>query len=121
MLSCQGVNLSYGEHLVLKDVSLSVFRGERIGLVGANGIGKSTLLKVLAGKISPNEGRVQRGHGAVVGYMPQEFTKAEQEQTVGQFLAISTGETEEFFSRLDLDPKILDQPSPLLVAEKKAR
>ncbi|HEU4486414.1 MAG TPA: ABC-F family ATPase [Povalibacter sp.] len=57
---------------VLKDVNLTVEAGERIAIVGANGIGKTTLLRCLAGDLSPTEGSVTWVENAQLGYMPQD-------------------------------------------------
>lgn len=62
----------YGDSLVWKNVNLRVGRGERIGIVGRNGIGKTTLLRILAGRDTAKQGRVERGHGAEVAYYDQE-------------------------------------------------
>lgn len=71
MLHLQNITKSYNDHLVLKDVSLSVNAGEVIALIGANGVGKTTLLKLLLGEIEPDEGQITN-HQEVVGYVPQE-------------------------------------------------
>lgn len=57
MLQVKGVHASYGEIKVLHDVSLNIAKGEVVGLVGANGAGKSTTLKVLSGLLSPTAGK----------------------------------------------------------------
>ena len=67
-----GLGAGYGDRLVWQNVDLRVGRGERIGLVGRNGIGKTTLLKIVAGLRAPQEGKVERGHGAECGYYDQE-------------------------------------------------
>ena len=55
LISCTHVEFSFGEHKILRGISFSVQRGEVIALVGPNGIGKSTLLKIIAGKINQDE------------------------------------------------------------------
>ncbi|MEO0512643.1 MAG: ABC-F family ATP-binding cassette domain-containing protein [Planctomycetota bacterium] len=69
-----GVNLShsYGERMILEGVSVSIEPGERIGIVGRNGEGKSTLLKILGGLILCETGEVQVRRGARVGYLHQD-------------------------------------------------
>ncbi len=62
----------YDQKLVWQGVNLRVGRGERIGIVGRNGIGKTTLLQILAGRSSQAKGTVERGHGAECGYYDQE-------------------------------------------------
>ena len=82
------ISKSYGAHAVLEDVSLVVSAGERIGLVGPNGIGKSTLLRLLAGLEEPDSGTVTRG--GLVGYLPQE-PETRPGETVRTYLARRTG------------------------------
>lgn len=62
---------SYGPQDLFWDVSCSVARGDRIALVGANGTGKTTLLRILAGLEEPTSGRVHRARGLRIGYLPQ--------------------------------------------------
>jgi ATP-binding cassette subfamily F protein 3 len=63
---------SYGTITVINDISFSLERGEKVGLVGYNGTGKTTLLKILAGLIEPDSGKVTVRKGAFIGYMPQD-------------------------------------------------
>lgn len=72
VLTLDRVSKSYGDHVVLKDVSLEVRRGERVAVIGANGIGKSTLLKVLVGAVEASAGAFEWGHAVQVGYFAQD-------------------------------------------------
>ena len=81
VFEAQGLAAGYGDKLVWQGVDLRVGRGERIGLVGRNGIGKTTLLKIVAGLASPTEGQVVRGHGAECGYYDQETGEFRQDGT----------------------------------------
>ncbi|MGH2398893.1 MAG: ABC-F family ATP-binding cassette domain-containing protein, partial [bacterium] len=74
VLTLRGVSKQFGDHRVLAGVDLILFRGERIGLLGANGVGKSTLLKLMAGLDEPTTGRVTQGIGVRVAYFAQEPT-----------------------------------------------
>ncbi|MEM6486641.1 MAG: ABC transporter ATP-binding protein [Pseudomonadota bacterium] len=56
-------NYEQGEHRVLDDVSLSVYRGQTLGVIGRNGAGKTTLLRLMAGILEPNQGQVWRRSG----------------------------------------------------------
>ena len=76
MFNLQKITKSYNDNVILKDVTLSVNTGEVIALIGANGVGKTTLLKLLLGEISPDEGHITN-HQEVVGYVPQELTHIE--------------------------------------------
>jgi ATPase subunit of ABC transporter with duplicated ATPase domains len=72
VLELTGVSKSYGDQRVLSDVSLLVRRGERVGIIGPNGLGKSTLLRILVEHLDADSGRVRWGHEVRVGYFPQD-------------------------------------------------
>jgi ATPase subunit of ABC transporter with duplicated ATPase domains len=72
VLEIEGLAKHYGEKRVLEGVSLSVRRGERLGIIGPNGIGKSTLLKIAMGLVEPDEGRVEWGYETRPGYFAQD-------------------------------------------------
>lgn len=63
---------AYGARTVLRDVNLEIRRGERVALIGVNGVGKSTLLKILVGKVSQDSGSFEWGHATQVGYFAQD-------------------------------------------------
>ncbi len=71
VVALEDVDASYGDDPVLLDVSLTVMRGERVGVVGPNGGGKSTLLKVLGDRLAPAAGTRWIGDGITVGYLDQ--------------------------------------------------
>ena len=71
LLGCDSVSLEFPTKAVLDDVTLGVNEGDRIGIVGRNGDGKSTLLGVLAGKVEPDEGRVTHRRDLRVGVLGQ--------------------------------------------------
>lgn len=71
LLTVTTLSKSYGHLPVLNDVSLTVDRGQRVGLVGANGAGKSTLLKIIVGEVEADTGTVTLAKGGEYGYLPQ--------------------------------------------------
>ena len=71
LLGCDSVHLEYPTKLILGDVTLGVSEGDRIGIVGRNGDGKSSLLRVLAGALEPDDGRVTRRRDVTVGLLAQ--------------------------------------------------
>ena len=71
LLQAQGVGASRPGRALFDDVSLAVSSGDRLGLVGINGTGKSTLLRVLAGRAEPESGSVRRGRGTRVVMLDQ--------------------------------------------------
>lgn len=72
ILSAQHIAKSFGVNAVLRDVSLTVQQGDRIGLVGVNGCGKSTLMRILAGLDAQDGGEVSLVRGLRVGYLAQQ-------------------------------------------------
>ena len=88
MLAATGVSKFHGANLVLADVDLVVSPRARVGIVGPNGVGKSTLLRVLAGLEQPDGGTVNAS--GAVGYVPQE-RDARAGETVRAYLARRTG------------------------------
>ena len=90
-LHARSVSLSLGKAVILDAVDLSLSPGWRIGLVGPNGVGKSTLLRVLSGALRPDAGSVVTAPPqALVGYLPQEPERRSDER-VREFLARRTG------------------------------
>jgi ATPase subunit of ABC transporter with duplicated ATPase domains len=72
VLKTKGIKKTYGEKAVLHGVDLEVRRGDRIAIMGPNGIGKSTLLKVIMGEIAPDAGDVEWGYETYRGYFAQD-------------------------------------------------
>ena len=72
LLSMRDVSVGFGGALVLENISLQIERGERLGLVGRNGVGKSTLLKIIAGELEPDAGTVIHERGLQVAYLVQD-------------------------------------------------
>jgi ATP-binding cassette subfamily F protein uup len=73
IISASEVTVRYNEHAVLDEVTLGVQEGDRIGLVGRNGCGKTTFLKILAGLQAPDSGDISRQRNLVVSYLPQDY------------------------------------------------
>lgn len=73
LLSASELHLAYGHQQLLCGATLAVGPGEKVGLVGRNGCGKSSLLKILSGDLQPDGGEVSRRRGLRTGVLPQEF------------------------------------------------
>jgi ATPase subunit of ABC transporter with duplicated ATPase domains len=91
MLALQSVTKYYGAELVLRDISLSIGKRTRLGVVGPNGIGKSTLLRIAAGLESPDAGEVTCDVMTNIGYLPQEILLPDRHLEVREFLKTRTG------------------------------
>jgi ATPase subunit of ABC transporter with duplicated ATPase domains len=74
-LEVDGISKAYGDNVVLKDVALKVERGDRLAIIGPNGIGKSTLLKIVVGELAPDAGKVAWGYEASPGYFSQDHSE----------------------------------------------
>jgi len=113
-LAAANISKSHGAQLILSGVSVAVPSGARIGLVGPNGVGKSTLLRILAGLEDPDAGTVRRSPpDLAVGYLPQE-ADAEPGETLLDYLARRTGvaaaelELDRLTERLGADAGLVD-------------
>ena len=81
LLQISDAAFGYDDKLILQDLNLTVEEGDRIGLVGANGTGKTTLLRLLLGELTPTQGEVFQKHNLTVGYLAQN-SGLESEQDV---------------------------------------
>ena len=72
VLRVKDLAMSYGERVLFKDVNFTIYQGEKIGLIGGNGVGKSTLLKIILGQITPSFGTVEPGARVKISYFDQE-------------------------------------------------
>jgi ATP-binding cassette subfamily F protein 3 len=70
----QEIHKAFGPEVVLDQLNLQLHAGEKVGMVGANGSGKTTILRLITGQITPDIGRVIRQKGLRIGYLPQEAT-----------------------------------------------
>lgn len=81
VLELEGIGKAYGDVALLEGVGLTIQRGERWALTGPNGAGKTTLLRLMQGLVAPDQGRVSRGSGVVIGYYAQEAENLDPEQS----------------------------------------
>ena len=82
VLMCESLSKSFGARRLFHDLNLHVRAGERIALLGANGVGKTTLLKILTGRERPDTGEVRFGSGVEVGYYDQQQEGLSPDKTV---------------------------------------
>ncbi|MCQ2367744.1 MAG: ABC-F family ATP-binding cassette domain-containing protein [Kiritimatiellae bacterium] len=76
MFRCEELGFSYdGVKQVLKDIGFKIERGEKVALIGYNGLGKTTLMRIIAGTRTPTSGKAIIGHNVIPGYLSQEFAE----------------------------------------------
>src|SRR5664280_2153559 len=71
LIDLQRVSLQGTDRALLENLFLTISSGDRIGVVGINGVGKSTLLRIIAGTLEPDSGDIRRGRGIHVGFLEQ--------------------------------------------------
>lgn len=82
VLEVENLQMAYGEKEVFSDVSFTVYQGEKIALIGGNGTGKSTILKIIAGKLQPKKGCQRLGSRVEMAYFDQEHANLDNRKKV---------------------------------------
>lgn len=90
LVTVEHVGKSYGTRRLFGDVTFGIEEGDKIGVIGVNGTGKSTFLKIMAGREVPEEGDIQTKKGLVVEYLPQDPDFDEKDTILGQVLCSDT-------------------------------
>ncbi|RPJ26986.1 MAG: ATP-binding cassette domain-containing protein [Chloroflexi bacterium] len=121
LISVQDVSLGFGGPRLLEEINLQIESGEWVGLLGRNGMGKSTLLKLISGEILPHSGTIARQQNINVAYLPQEVPQGlsgrVREIVESGLEALSTTsddehqwqrqhQVEKILSRMELDPEV---------------
>ena len=82
VLEVKGLSMGYGERILFKDINFNIYRGEKVALIGANGIGKSTLFKIIMNEIVPLTGNTKLGTNVHVDYFHQEQKTLNLDNTI---------------------------------------
>jgi ATP-binding cassette subfamily F protein 3 len=82
LIGLQNVTFEFGARVIVSDATWHIQPGERIGLIGYNGTGKSTLLKVLVGQYTPSKGTVEKGRDTTIGYLHQDLLSFDTSETI---------------------------------------
>ena len=99
LLTISNLSKAFGDNQVLSGVTLTMHRGDKWGLVGANGVGKSTLIKIVMGEVEPDAGTTELAEGIEVGYLPQVLAAADT-LTVDELVAQSQERVHHIETRL---------------------
>ncbi len=82
VIEAKGVGFQYGDRTVIRDLTTTIMRGDKVGIVGPNGAGKTTLLQLLLGRLAPTSGTVRNGTNMEVAYFDQLKGTLDEERTV---------------------------------------
>ncbi len=95
VIDAKKISKSYGERMVVRDVSIRILRGDRVGIVGSNGAGKTTLLNMLTGNLAPDTGNVKLGTSLNMATLEQNRATLHPETTLAAVLTGGHGDTVE--------------------------
>lgn len=94
VIEVENISYSYGDKPIVKNFSTLITRGDRIGILGPNGVGKSTLIKLMLGELEPDEGKVELGTKLEVAYFDQFRSELDLQKSVRENLAEGTDNIE---------------------------
>ncbi|MDB6117938.1 MAG: transport system, ATP-binding protein, partial [Verrucomicrobiaceae bacterium] len=113
VISAKDLNLQFSLQQVFKDATMAVHEGEKVGLVGRNGSGKSSLMRIVAGIDKPDSGIVSRRNKLIVGYLAQEFV-LDDEKTVIENVRAGAQDVLDMIERYESGEVSGDQEAELL-------
>ena len=93
VFEAQHVTQTYGERTLIDDFSVRIIRGDKIGIIGPNGCGKSTLIKLLVGDLTPTAGTIRRGTSLQVAYFDQQRDQLDAESSIMDNVTGGSGDT----------------------------
>jgi len=119
------ITKKFGDKILFKNITKEIEQGEKIAIIGANGAGKTTFLKILTGDEKVSKGELSKRKNLKIGYFDQELNDIERNQTVGEFLEKETGKGQtkliSALSMFDFEKNFLEQQIKKLSGGEKGR
>ena len=115
ILTALDVEVHFGDQMILDKASLSIHEGDRIGLVGKNGAGKSTFLRIISGLLKPDSGEIAKKKDIVIGFLSQEFS-LDESRNVYQNILDGASSISSLLEQYSNTP--FDSPNRMVLEEK---
>ena len=116
VIAAKNITHGYSGQTLIEKLDLKVMRGDRIGLIGNNGVGKSTLLKILLGIVNPDQGTVKLGTNLEVAYFDQVLRDLDMDKTIAQ----NVGDGKDYISLNGKQPHVIGYLKNFLFSPKRA-
>ncbi|MCI1996068.1 ABC-F family ATP-binding cassette domain-containing protein [Clostridium luticellarii] len=94
VINIDNISKSFGDKIIVKNFSYNILNNDRIGIIGPNGCGKSTLMNILCKRISPDSGSIDIGETIKIGYFSQEISGMDMNQRVIEYIKNTSGHTD---------------------------
>lgn len=114
LLTMEQISKSYGERYLFDEADFSINEGEKIGIIGVNGTGKSTLLRILAGREESDSGKVTMGNNLKISYLPQTPVFGKGQTVLEAALAGNTTEDNHWSMEAEAKSMLLELSLPFL-------
>jgi len=111
LIGFQNVTFEFGARVIVEDATWHIHPGERIGLIGYNGTGKSTLLKVLVGEYTPSKGSVEKGRETTIGYLHQDLLSFDTNDSILEVAMGAFERVKQLEKEIDVLGKELEETS----------
>lgn len=120
LLEVENLNLTFEKKVIFNNASFRVLENEKIGIIGNNGVGKTTLINVLCGKILPDSGKIEFNHKIKVGYLDQ-YMKIDKNLTIDEYLKFAFKDLYELDERLTKELEELSKTTDDVLLDRLVR